>query len=327
MANKREKMGERLTLKPKGGMPLKTAFEQFIQSKTVMNVSEETVKHYRVCYKYFIDFFGEGRNCEEVIEQSIFEYLAHIRKTKPNIKPKTVSTYIRGLRTIFYYMMKNGYMSEFKIALPRVDETIKETYTDYEIQILIKKPDLKTSTFAEYRNWVLVCYFIATGNRLGTVCNLKISDLNFHDNEILIRRVKNRKQQIIPMSSELKTILREYLLYRKGSPDDWLFCNAYGGQMTRDTLDNAIYHYNRRRGIQKTSVHLFRHTFAKNWIMNGGDIFRLQKILGHSTLDMVKNYVSIYGGDLKRDYDRYSLLDQAKASSEPQRGQRMKMGK
>jgi hypothetical protein len=67
--------------------------------------------------------------------------------------------------------------------------------------------------------------------------------------------------------------------------------------------------------------------FRQKLIMNGGDIFRLQKILGHSTLDMVKNYMAIYGGDLKRDYDRYSLLDQARASSEPQTGQRIEMRK
>ena len=328
MGNKRGVMlGERITLQPKGGMLLDTAFEQFIQSKAVMNISEETIKHYQCCYKYFKGFFGENRDCEEITQQAIFDYLMHIKKTKPHVKQKTVNTYIRGLRAIFYYMMENGYMQEFKITLPRVEETIKETYTDYEIQVLIKKPDLKSCTFAEYRNWVLVCYFIATGNRLGTVCNLKISDLNFYDNEILIRRTKNKKQQIVPMSTELKNILQEYLRYRKGEPDEWLFITAYGLQMTRDSMDNAIYHYNRRRGVQKTSVHLFRHTFAKNWIMNGGDIFRLQKILGHSTLDMVKNYVAIYGGDLKRDYDRYSLLDQAKASSEPQKGQHVKMRK
>ena len=77
----------------------------------------------------------------------------------------------------------------------------------------------------------------------------------------------------------------------------------------------------------QTSIHLFRHTFAKNWIMGGGDIFRLQKILGHSTLDMVKQYVAIFGGDLKRDYDRFSALDQARASSEDRRGQTIKMRK
>ena|GEM_PF-2624567 len=122
MANKKGKMGERFTLNPKGGKPLGEAFDQFIQAKTVMNVSEETVKHYQVCYKYFTEFFGKGHNCDEVSEQTIFDYLAHIRKTKPNIKQKTVSTYIRGLRTAFYFMMENGWMDEFKITLPRVEE-------------------------------------------------------------------------------------------------------------------------------------------------------------------------------------------------------------
>ena len=161
-------MGERLTLQSKGGRPLEEAFDQFVQAKTVMNMSVETIKHYQICYKFFIDFFGEDRRCNEISEQTIFDYLAHIRKTKPHVKQKTVSTYIRGLRTIFYFMMNNGDIEEFKITLPRTEETIKETYTDHEIQCLIKKPNLKTCTFAEYCNWVLVCYFIATGNRLGT---------------------------------------------------------------------------------------------------------------------------------------------------------------
>ena len=171
-------MGQRLTLQPKGAMPLETAFEQFIQTKTVMNISEESIKHYQFCFKYFKEFFGENRNCEEVTEQTIFDYLAHIRKTKPHVKQKTVSTYMRGLRTIFYFMMNSGYMQEFKITLPRVEETIKETYTDYEIQTLIKKPDVKSCTFAEYRNWVLVCYFIATGNTLHYLSTLVMLWLN-----------------------------------------------------------------------------------------------------------------------------------------------------
>jgi len=65
MANKRAPMGKQFTLQSKGGKPLSEGFDQFIQAKTVMNVSEETVKHYQVCYKYFMEFFGEGRNCDE----------------------------------------------------------------------------------------------------------------------------------------------------------------------------------------------------------------------------------------------------------------------
>lgn len=293
-------------------LTLEKAFEEFIQMKTVMNSSPETIKYYNGIFRYFTEFFGENRLCAEVNERVVLDYLMYIKTHKPNVSEKTVCTYIRGLRAILYFMMKSGYVENFKISLPKTQETIKETYTDNEIKRLIEKPKInKGCSFAELRNWALVCYFLATGNRLSTVCNIKISDVDFQSEEILIRKTKNKKQQIIPMSAELKNVLQEYMRYRKGEPDDYLFCNAYGEKLNKDSISTCISKYNHSRGVTKTSIHLFRHTFAKNWILNGGDIFRLQKILGHSTLDMVKNYVSIYGGDLKRDYDKFSLLDRA----------------
>lgn len=293
-------------------LTLEKAFEEFIQMKTVMNSSPETIKYYNGIFRYFTEFFGENRLCTDVNERVIIDYLMYIKTHKPNVSQKTVCTYIRGLRAILYFMMKSGYVENFKISLPKTEETIKETYTDNEVKRLIEKPKInKGCSFAELRNWALVCYFLATGNRLSTVCNIKISDVDFQSEEILIRKTKNKKQQIIPMSAELKNVLQEYMRYRKGEPDDFLFCNSYGEKLNKDSISTCISKYNHSRGVSKTSIHLFRHTFAKNWILNGGDIFRLQKILGHSTLDMVKNYVAIYGGDLKRDYDKFSLLDRA----------------
>ncbi|MCL2445471.1 MAG: tyrosine-type recombinase/integrase [Oscillospiraceae bacterium] len=314
-----------VTITPRGEKTLEEAFEQFVQSKRVMNISEETIKHYLYAFRYFEVFFGESRRCEEVSKNTVFEYLAFIKENKPNVSQKTTQTYIKGLRTILYYMMENGWVEEFKIKLPRAEETIKEVYTEYEIQRLIKKPNIKTCTFAELRNWAIVCYFLATGNRLGTVVNIKIGDVNLQENEILIRKTKQKKQYILPISTELKTVLREYLQYRKGTPDEFLFVTVYGEQFTKDTMGEVIRLYNNSRGVEKTGIHLFRHTFARNWILTNGDIFRLQKILGHSTLDMVKQYVAIYGADLKRDYDQHSLLDNVKANSEPPKKQGIKM--
>ena len=324
MANLAEKR-KIITVQPQGGMTLKAAFDQFIQAKTVMNASEATIIHYSNVFRYFTEFFGDEHFCSEVGEQTIIAYLVYLRENKPDLTQKTVNTYIKGLRAIFYYMMENGWIGEFKIKLPRVEETIKETYSDAEVQRLIKKPDVRKCSFAELRSWALVCYFLATGNRLGTVCSIKIGDVHLAEGEILIRKTKQKKQQIIPMSSELRAVLQEYLTYRKGAPNDYLFCTTYGDPLTKDSAGTIVERYNHSRGVTKTSIHLFRHTFAKNWILNGGDIFRLQRILGHSTLDMVKQYVNLYGGDLKRDYDRFSLLDQAKAHAEPPNKQSIKM--
>lgn len=97
--------------------------------------------------------------------------------------------------------------------------------------------------------------------------------------------------------------------YRKGNSDDYLFCNSYGNKGNIRSYQDMLAVYNHRRGVEKTSAHLYRHTFAKKWILNGGDIFRLQKILGHSDLSVVKEYVQMFGRDLAIDFDKYNPLD------------------
>ena len=61
--------------------------------------------------------------------------------------------------------------------------------------------------------------------------------------------------------------------------------------------------------MSKTSCHLFRHSFAKQWIMAGGDMFRLQKILGHSDLSITREYVQMFGQDLQIDFENFNPLD------------------
>ena len=176
-------------------------------------------------------------------------------------------------------------------------------------QKLLKKPNLKRCEFNEYKTWVFSNYLLATGNRISTVLNLQIRDLDFDNNVIQLNKMKNRKAQIVPMASSLAVILKEYLTYRKGELDDYVFCNSYGGQGEIRSYQEMLAKYNKARGVSKTSAHLYRHTFAKRWILNGGDIFRLQKLLGHSDLTVVKEYVNMFSSDLSKDYSDYNPLD------------------
>ena len=138
---------------------------------------------------------------------------------------------------------------------------------------------------------------------------MRICDINFTDGFITLRKTKNRKQQIIPLSESLALILREYLDIRGGESEDYLFCNDYGQKPSVRTYQQLVHDYNIKHNVNKTSSHLFRHTFAKHWIINGGDIFRLQKIMGHSTLDMTKEYVALFGNDLQIDFEKFNPLD------------------
>ena len=80
--------------------------------------------------------------------------------------------------------------------------------------------------------------------------------------------------------------------------------------MSRGTLVKSIKEYNNDRGVQKSSLHLFRHTFAKMWITSGGDIIALAKVLTHSELEMVKRYANLYSSDLKAEVSEHSALAQ-----------------
>lgn len=165
--------------------------------------------------------------------------------------------------------MELGYLSNFKIQLLKTEKKIKITYTDCELELLLKKPNMNSCTFTEYRNWVVTNYLLATGNRISTICNIKIQDIDFSSDTIILTKTKNRKQQTIPLSRSLILILVEYLKFRKGSSEDYLFCNYCGKQLTREGLEKAISSYNRNHGVMKTSPHLYRNTFAKKWLLKG----------------------------------------------------------
>jgi len=284
-------------------------FDEFNRFNKLRNLSEETIRYYYDCYRYFLEYFGEESVCSDVSEDTFYDYIEYIHENKPNISPSTMQSYLRGIRAILYYGIKKGYIIDFKVQLPKIDEVVKETYNDHEIKLLLKKPDMKKASFSEYRNWVLVNYMLATGNRAGTIINIKIEDVDFNSGNIILKKLKGRKQYYIPISRALEQILKEYLVYRKGETEDYLFCNTYGEKLLRTRFEHDIAKYNKNRGVEKTGLHMFRHTFAKQWILNGGDIFRLQKILGHSSLEMVRKYVNMFSDDLRRDFDIYNPLD------------------
>lgn len=288
---------------------MKEGFKEFYNHCRVKNLSNKTLKYYEDNYYIFTNFFNDRDLINTITSDTIDNYIIHL-KENTQCNSRSINTRLGAIRTILYYFMKLGYMEKFEIQLVKTIKKVKETYTDVELLLLLKKPNIKKCDFTEYRDWVIVNYLLSTGNRLDTVINIKIQDLNFNDELILLQATKNKKQQLIPMSKTMVKVLQEYLQYRKGELEDYLFCNIYGIKLTGNALENSIRKYNQRRGVNKTSIHLFRHTFAKKWILSGGDIFRLQKILGHSSIDIVKNYVNMFSNDLKIDFDKFNPLEQ-----------------
>lgn len=272
------------------------------------NLRQATINHYRQSYTQFYKYFDPDMPIEEMTQEAYNDYVLYLRDTLHN--DTSINAYLRDMITTLHFLMNEGYIPHYKMKAIKVDKTPVETYTDEELRLLLKKPDLKKCEFAEYQSWVMTSFLFATGVRQHSLNNIKINDLDFDNGYITLRVTKNRKVLVIPMDNGLRTILTEYLKYRQHkSTDEYLFTNIFGEQLTKSTGYHRLYEYNKARGVETTGLHRYRHTYAKQWILNGGNVVTLSRNLGHSSLAITQNYINLLVSDAKKEVDEMRLLD------------------
>lgn len=306
---------EKITMSPKKtSLTVEEAFNLFIRCCNIKNLSDATIRSYKDKMVPFFRFVGEDSPVREISPDTIDRYILYLRQnTRAN--DVSINSYLREVRAFLNYCMMHHYLPTFKVRMIKTEKKLKEVYSDEELKKLLEKPDMDSCNFATYRTWTFENFLLGSGMRLSSALNVRISDLDFDNMLITIRKVKNRRQMIIPLSASLAEILREYLEIRGGSAEDFLFPNAYGQKACERTYQTMVYRYNHRCGVERTSIHAFRHSFAKRWVLAGGDIFRLQRILGHSDITVTKEYVNMFAPDLQMDFEKFNPLDNLKSTS------------
>ena len=290
---------------------VKDAFDMFIRKCRVKNLSDYTILAYQKKCAEFIEMMGEDTPVSEIDSDAIDDYIIELRER--DIADTTIATLMRHLRAFVYYCQECGYVKQFKVTVPKADKKIKETYTNEELMVLLERPNIDKCSFSEYKTWVFENYLLGTGNRLSTALNVKIKDVDFKNGVLMLCKTKSRRQQVIPLSNALALVLKEYLEIRGGEADDYLFCNEYGEKASDRTYQQLVRRYNIKHNVNRTSIHCFRHTFAKNWVLARGDIARLKTILGHSSLAVTNEYLQMFGQDLQMDFEKFNPLDNLKA--------------
>lgn len=265
--------------------------EEFLLDCELRGLRNESIKCYRQKITHFLDRY-------EYTQEGINNFIVDYKQRNNSIA--SLNCYLRSLKA-FSKFNNDG----FTIRLLKEDLPVKDIYSEAEIKALIKKP--VTKNFLEFRTWALINFLIGTGCRISTALEIRIEDIDLSSQHIILRQQKNHKQQYFPLSKALVNVLKQYLLIR--GEEGYLFCNSYGDKADKRSVQKQVADYNRARGVNKTSCHLFRRTFAANYIMNGGNPFYLQNLLGHQTLDMTRYYVSIYNKNLGDNLEALSPLD------------------
>lgn len=303
---------------------IEEVFQDYLAEKKALNKSPATITSAMGSFKRWYEYLESkafSLLMKDVEPTYVYSFCNHF--LNEDMKPTTLNHYLRDIRAFLYWTMEKNYIEKFAIKMVKEQEVIKETYSDEEKLRLIARP-ANSASFVEWRTWAIVNWILATGNRASTVCSIRLGDINYRKREIVINKSKTNKALILPLSPALATVLTEYVRrWRAESGDDaFLFPNIGDEELTVNALKHSIAKYNRDRDVAITSVHALRHTFAKDWIRNTGDVFRLQKMLQHSTLEMTRRYVNMFSEDLKEGFEEYNPLDKLKKNSS--RTQRVK---
>lgn len=299
---------KKLKMIRKSGLTFEEGCDLYLSNCKERNLRQGTINHYRQSYTQFYKYFDKEMSLSDFNEKMYKDYVLYLRETLKN--DVSINSYLRDMITTMHFLMKEGYVEHFQMKAIKVDKTNVETYTDTELKLLLAKPDLRTCSFTEYKCWVMTNFLFSTGVRQRSLINIQVKDVDFDNQVVYVNVTKNRKSLIVPINKTMAKILSEYLKYRQHkSKEDYLFCNIFGEKLTKSTSYHILYEYNKKRGVETTGIHRYRHTFAKQWILNGGNVVSLSKILGHSSLQITQNYINLLVSDVGKEVEEINLIE------------------
>ena len=298
-------------------MELKTAKQLFFDTKEAEGITARTYQTYSAILKPFLLFVVDKNifDVREILPEHISEYI--LRHKQRGVRNITLHRDFRVLKTFFFYLYNSDFIEKNifeKLKPPKPEKKIMRTFTPKEIKTVLNSFD--KANYYGMRNCTITELFFSTGIRKQEATLIKLTDLNI-TTELLKIHGKGAKERFVPigrvMSKTLKTYLNsraDYLnTYKRESP--YLFISKRGEKLTADGLGTVFQRIKEHLHLEgeRVSCHTWRHTFAKNYLLNGGDVFSLQKILGHESLETTKQYLSLLTEDVKHQHAKFNPLD------------------
>jgi integrase/recombinase XerD len=188
-----------------------------------------------------------------------------------------------------------------RLVKPRVPRKLIEPLSDDELRELL--------ALAGTRDKAILLLLLDTGLRVSEAAGIRFRDLR-PDGAIKVMG-KGAKERLVPVGTSSRRAIGRYLAERgRGQPDEPVFLAESGTGLTFHGIQQILKRLKARAGLERRcSPHTFRHTFAHNYVVNGGDVFSLQRILGHTSLDMVRRYVALADTDVASRHDLASPAD------------------
>lgn len=226
--------------------------------------------------------------------------------------PNTVRGAAQVAKSLARLGFRRGFVAEEitrDFELPKVPQTVIQTFSDDQLRALLDAADQRRWT--GIRDRAILILLLDTLARISEITGLGLDDIDLDARSIRVMG-KGRRQRELPFGQVATQALRRYgrtVADHRGS--DAFFISRTGRRLTREGIAAAMRAYARKANVTgvRCSPHTLRHTGAKRFILSGGDVFTLQKLLGHSSLAMVRRYVELAAADVRAQHERHSPAD------------------
>jgi site-specific recombinase XerD len=287
---------------------LRQAFEVYNQ---VAGKSSHTIDFYNQKLVLLERFLGEGCELSDFTLESVRAFIADLQRRQVRnehnsfVKNKNgtlssayIQGFARGLRAFSTWVNQEGYTDTNvlqPLKPPRIQRKVIQPLNDEEISRILGSLDL--NDVYDIRAHTMIWTLLDTGLRASELCGLRVEDTHVEKQGFLKVLGKGNKERLVPIGARTMSVLLRWRDVFRPMYDEldspYLFLARDGRPMTTTALQQVVNRVGRNAGVSRVHSHLLRHTFATNYLVKEvGDPLRLQQILGHETLEMVRHYVA-----------------------------------
>lgn len=237
---------------------------------------------------------------------SMRSYILHERNRGQS--DRSVQTYLISLKGFFRWCVDENYSETspmVRVKMPRIEKKVIEAFTDDEIRRLLSATSGPDSI--SVRNRALVTGLLDSGLRAAEFVGMKVGDIDLANGLFMVSG-KGRKQRHVRMGANARKCVIRYLQLRKGKVGEPLWLGVRG-PITTSGLFQILNDLGTRCNVQKCNPHKFRRTFALNCLRNGMDPFSLQILMGHSDLQILRQYLAQTRADVHSAHEACSPID------------------
>lgn len=305
---------------------LKSLVQGYILNYRTEGKSPKTISIAEMILGKFI-WYCDQNNFPDVNQLSVIhirQFLSYLANTKHRwnstspiarrpVSKTTVNVYFRTLRPFFNWLQREDIIKDnpfIYLKTPKTDKKVIQALTPIEVERLFKVCSGRSPL--DIRNKAILSIFLDTGLRISELAGLTLDDIDMDQGSLLIRNGKGGKQRIVHIGTKAHKILWKYITIHRRSYSRRLFTNRNNEPLEVIGIKILVKRLGDKAKV-KVHPHKLRHTFAISYLRAGGDVFSLQYILGHSTLQMTQRYLqSLNAEDAINAHKKFSPLDNLK---------------